>query len=100
MSVYVGIDVHRKRSQVAVLGEDGKVTVNRNFVNGSGPMTRLLESPAAGTPTAFEAAGGGGWPACWSGWARCRTWCSRCGARRITSALQRRRSPFDLMAAP
>jgi len=25
MSVYVGIDVHRKRSQVAVVAEDGKV---------------------------------------------------------------------------
>lgn len=25
MSVYVGIDVHRKRSQVAVVTEDGKV---------------------------------------------------------------------------
>ena len=26
MSVYVGIDVHRKRSQVAVVTEDGKGT--------------------------------------------------------------------------
>ena len=25
MSVYVGIDVHRKRSQVAVVDEDGQV---------------------------------------------------------------------------
>jgi hypothetical protein len=25
MSVYVGIDVHRKRSQVAVVTEDGRV---------------------------------------------------------------------------
>jgi len=34
MSVYVGIDVHRKRSQVAVVGGDGKVQVNRNVPNG------------------------------------------------------------------
>ena len=34
MSVYVGIDVHRKRSQVAVVTEDGKVQLNRNVVNG------------------------------------------------------------------
>jgi hypothetical protein len=29
MSVYVGIDVHRKRSQVAVIDQDGKVLANR-----------------------------------------------------------------------
>jgi hypothetical protein len=29
MSVYVGIDVHRKRSQVAVVAEDGQVQVAR-----------------------------------------------------------------------
>jgi transposase len=61
MSVYVGIDVHRKRSQVAILDQDGKVAVNRNFVNGSAPMVRLLGSLAAGTPVAFEAAYGWGW---------------------------------------
>ena len=33
MSVYVGIDVHRKRSQVAVVAEDGKVQLNKNTVN-------------------------------------------------------------------
>ena len=30
MSVYVGIDVHRKRSQVAVIDQEGKVLANRN----------------------------------------------------------------------
>ena len=29
MSVYVGIDVHRKRSQVAVVADDGQVQLNR-----------------------------------------------------------------------
>src|SRR5271166_6258453 len=42
MSVYVGIDVHRKRSQVAVVTEDGKVQLNKNVVNGSEPMLRLI----------------------------------------------------------
>ena len=28
MSVYVGIDVHRKRSQVAVIDQDGQVLAN------------------------------------------------------------------------
>ena len=34
MSVYVGIDVHRKRSQVAVLTGEGTVGFNNNVVNG------------------------------------------------------------------
>jgi hypothetical protein len=42
MSVYVGIDVHRNRSQVAVVARDGKVQLNRNVVNGSEPMLRLI----------------------------------------------------------
>jgi transposase len=61
MSVYVGIDVHRKRSQVAVVTEDGKVQVNKNVVNGSEPMLRLIGELPAGTPVAFEAAFGWGW---------------------------------------
>src|SRR5512132_2119316 len=61
MSVYVGIDVHRKRSQVAVVTWDGKVQLNRNVVNGSEPMLRLIGGLPAGTPVAFEAAFGWGW---------------------------------------
>jgi transposase len=61
MSVYVGIDVHRKRSQVAVVAEDGKMQLNRNVVNGSEPMLRLIGGLPAGTPVAFEAAFGWGW---------------------------------------
>ena len=61
MSVYVGIDVHRKRSQVAVVAEDGTVQLNKNVVNGSGPMLRLIGNLPPGTPVAFEAAFGWGW---------------------------------------
>ena len=61
MSVYVGIDVHRKRSQVAVVTGDGKVQVNRNVVNGAEPVLRLIGGLPAGTPVAFEAADGWGW---------------------------------------
>ena len=61
MSVYVGIDVHRKRSQVAVVAEDGKVQLNKNVVNGSEPMLRLIGDLPPGTPVAFEAAFGWGW---------------------------------------
>ena len=48
MSIYVGIDVHRKRSQVAVVTEDGKVQLNKNVVNGSEPMLRLIGDLPAG----------------------------------------------------
>jgi hypothetical protein len=47
VSVYVGIDVHRKHSQVAVAGDDGWVQLNRNIVNGSQPMLGLF----GGLPT-------------------------------------------------
>ena len=63
MPVYVGIDVHRKRSQVAVVTEDGKVQLNKNTVNGTAPILRLIGDLPAGTPGAFEAAFGWSWPA-------------------------------------
>jgi transposase len=53
--------VHRKRSQVAVVTEDGTVELNKNVVNGSEPMLRLIGGLPAGTPVAFEAAFGWGW---------------------------------------
>ncbi|MFI5064337.1 MAG: hypothetical protein ACHP9Z_10215 [Streptosporangiales bacterium] len=61
MFVYVGIDVHRKRSQVAVVAGDGKVQLNRNVVNGSEPMLRLIGGLPAGTPVASGSAYGQGW---------------------------------------
>ena len=61
MSVYVGIDVHRKRSQVAVVTGDEQVQAYRNVVNGSEPMLRLIGGLPARTPVAFEAAYGWGW---------------------------------------
>src|SRR5215470_4212406 len=57
----VGIDVHRKRSQVAVVTGDGTVQLNKNVVNGSEPFLRLIGDLPAGTPVAFEAAFGWGW---------------------------------------
>jgi Transposase len=61
MSVYVGIDVHRKRSQVAVVNSSGEVLTNRNVPNGVEPILSLIGGLPAGTPTAFEAAFGTGW---------------------------------------
>ena len=61
MSVYVGIDVHRKRSQVAVIDQDGKVLANRNVNNGVTPILSVIGGLPPGTPAAFEAAYGWGW---------------------------------------
>src|SRR5437016_9298518 len=61
MSVYVGIDVHRKRSQVAVVDQSGKVLANRNVVNGVEPILRVIGGLPPGTPAALEAAFGTGW---------------------------------------
>jgi transposase len=61
MSVYVGIDVHRKRSQVAVVNESGEVLANRNVPNGTEPILGVIGGLPPGTPAAFEAAFGTGW---------------------------------------
>ena len=61
MSVYVGIDVHRKRSQVAVVDQGGEVLANRNVPNGVKPILSVIGGLPAGTPAAFEAAFGWGW---------------------------------------
>ena len=59
--VYVGIDVHRKRSQVAVLDEAGTQLSNRNYENGSEDLRAALDDLEPGTGVAFEAAYGWGW---------------------------------------
>ncbi len=61
MSVYAGIDVHRRRSQVAVVTEDGTVQLNKNTVNGTEPVLRLIGDLPSGTPVASGAAFGWGW---------------------------------------
>src|SRR6266581_5214381 len=61
MSVYVGIDVHRKRSQVAVIDQDGQVLANRNVNNGVTPILSVIGGLPPGTKAAFEAAFGWGW---------------------------------------
>jgi hypothetical protein len=61
MSVYVGIDVHRKRSQVAVIDGKGEVLANRNVPNGAEPILKVIGGLPPGTPAALEAAFGTGW---------------------------------------
>jgi len=61
MSVYVGIDVHRKRSQVAVIDPGGQVLANRNVPNGAEPILKVIGGLPPGTPAAFEACYGTSW---------------------------------------
>ena len=61
MSVCVGIDVHRKRSQLAVIDAQGEVLVSRNVPNGAEPILKVTGGLPPETPTAFEAAFGTGW---------------------------------------
>ena len=54
MSVYVGIDVHRKRSQVAVVDQTGQVLANRNVPNGIETVLRVIgELPPLNVPPEF-----------------------------------------------
>ena len=59
--VYVGMDVHRKRTQVAVLDEDGTQLLNRNVPNDPAELATILGPLGRGTPAVFEAAYGWGW---------------------------------------
>ena len=61
MSIYVGMDVHRKRSQVAVLDDAGVPQGNRNVPNDPAQLVPILGALPPGTPVAFEAADGWGW---------------------------------------
>jgi hypothetical protein len=61
MSVYAGIDVHRKRSQVAVIDQSGEVLANRNVPNGAEPILGVIGGLPPGTPAAFEAGFGTTW---------------------------------------
>ena len=53
MDVYVGMDVHRKRSQVAVLDARGTQLLNRNLPND--PAELLPDAPEPLPPPPIEA---------------------------------------------
>ena len=83
MSVYVGIDVHRKRSQVAVIDAGGEVLANRNVPNGVETILGVIGGLPPGTPAASGAAFGWGWLLeLLEDYGSARTWCTRCSARR------------------
>jgi transposase len=55
------MDVHRKRSQIAIVDEAGDQQRNRNLANDPAQLVPFLGVLPPGTPVAFEAAYGWGW---------------------------------------
>ena len=55
---HVGVDLHKRFSQVAILGEDGSVTQRRIEHQGT-EMEKFLDELEAGTRIAVEATGRG-----------------------------------------
>jgi transposase len=56
--VYVGIDVHRRRSQIAIVDDAGNQQRNRNVGNDPAELVPILGDLPTRTPVAFEAAYG------------------------------------------
>jgi hypothetical protein len=45
--VYIGVDLHRKKSQVAALDHEGRLVFNRKVRTGPGEMRQLIDKAAA-----------------------------------------------------
>src|SRR6266498_539511 len=59
--VYVGIDLHRNRSQVAVLDREGNELLSRRIVNAPETFLSLLQGLGDGVRVALEATYGWEW---------------------------------------
>jgi len=60
--VYIGVDLHRKKSQIAAIDEDGRLVLNRKVRTGPGEMHQLIdELRPQPIQVAFEATFGWGW---------------------------------------
>jgi transposase len=57
---WVGIDLHRRRSQIAIIDEHGELTLQKRIPTGREPFRELLGDPA-GTHVALEATYGWEW---------------------------------------
>ncbi len=55
---WVGVDLHRRRSQIAIIDEHGELALSRRIVNDRGTFKDLLGDPD-GTHVAIEATYGG-----------------------------------------
>jgi transposase len=58
---WVGIDLHRRRSQIAVIDEHGELTTSRRIINDRATFLELLGSPDGDTHVALEATYGWEW---------------------------------------
>ena len=58
---YVGLDVHRHRTQVAVIDDEGHELFNRNVVNDPERLGSLLSGLEPRSPVVLEAAYGWSW---------------------------------------
>jgi transposase len=61
MTVDVGMDLHRKRSQIAIVDAAGVPQRNRNLANDPAKLMPVLGALPPGTPVAFAAAYGWSW---------------------------------------
>jgi transposase len=61
LMVYVGIDLHRNRSQIAVINEQGAELVSRRIVNDPGAFLELLQGIGDDAKIALEATYGWEW---------------------------------------
>jgi hypothetical protein len=60
--VYVGVDLHRKRSQVVVVDAEGQSLLSRRIDNDPGEFLRIFGEPGPEpVEVAFEATYGWGW---------------------------------------
>jgi transposase len=59
--VYVGIDLHRKRSQIAVLDQEGRELLSRRIVNEPETFLELLQQLGDDVQVALEATYGWEW---------------------------------------
>jgi transposase len=57
---WVGIDLHRRRSQIAIIDQDGQLTLSKRIPTGRETFTELLGDPD-GTQVALEATYGWEW---------------------------------------
>jgi transposase len=57
---WVGIDLHRRRSQIAIIDQDGELTVSKRIPTARETITELLGTPD-GTHVALEATYGWEW---------------------------------------
>jgi len=58
---WVGIDLHRKRSHIAVIDEQGELTLSRRIVNDRETFLELLGEAPEQTHVALEATYGWEW---------------------------------------